>query len=167
MTHPIVIKGGHGKHWSWLTLAEVMAWCGAGYKPLPEIMLIYCQCHIYKQTSVKFESKYKISFGKCISKCCQKMVLIFFRPQWVHEKTNEQIHLRQELPDDMYSPSTITSNEYQGSLFAIYDMHFLCSTFSPCLAMLHWIHDVLPNLHGALFTWDVMNSSKPKTSNSV
>ena len=52
-------------------------------KPIHEPVLIYCQLDHQEQTSVTFESKHS-SFhsGKCISKCLQK-VDILFRPQYM------------------------------------------------------------------------------------
>ena len=54
--------------WNGSALVQVMAYCLFGTKPLPEIMLTYCQ--LEEQTSVKFESKYKtFHWRKCIWKC--------------------------------------------------------------------------------------------------
>ena len=39
-------------------LAQVMAWCLFGTKPLPEPMLAYCQLNSWEQISMKFESEF-------------------------------------------------------------------------------------------------------------
>ena len=55
------------RHWTGTALVQVMACRLFGAKPLPEPMLTYCQLDPKKQTSVKFESQYKIFHSwKCI-----------------------------------------------------------------------------------------------------
>ena len=53
------------------SLVQVIAWCRAGTKLLPEPMMIYRQLSPWKQTSEKFVAKYKhFLLTKFTSKCC-------------------------------------------------------------------------------------------------
>ena len=47
--------------WIGSALVQIMAWCLFGTKPLSKPMLGYCQSDHREQTSVKVESKYKLS----------------------------------------------------------------------------------------------------------
>ena len=58
------------RQWTESTLVQVMACRLFGAKPLPEPMPPYCQLDPCKQTSGKFESKYKTFHSwKCTWKC--------------------------------------------------------------------------------------------------
>ena len=48
------------RQWTGPALVQIMACRLFGAKPLPEIMLVYCQLHSWKQISVKFESEFRI-----------------------------------------------------------------------------------------------------------
>ena len=54
-------------HWTGSALVHVMAWPLFGAKPLPELMLAYCQLDSWEQISVKFELQfYHFHSRKCI-----------------------------------------------------------------------------------------------------
>ena len=56
--------------WTGSALVQVMACRLVGAKPSLKPMLVYCQLDHQEQTSMKFESKYKIFHSrKCIWKC--------------------------------------------------------------------------------------------------
>ena len=57
----------HQRHGS--LLVQIMASRLRGTKPLPESAVTCCQWDPWKQTSVKFQTKYKILFRKCIWRC--------------------------------------------------------------------------------------------------
>ena len=52
-----------------------MARCMFGTKPLPELMLTYCQLDLLEETSMKFQSEFKsFHWRKCIGKGCLQNV---------------------------------------------------------------------------------------------
>ena len=59
--------------WTRSSLVQVMAYPLFGVKQLPEPMLTYCQLEPWESTSVKSESKWKISKKEC-EKCYRKNV---------------------------------------------------------------------------------------------
>ena len=56
--------------WTGSALVQVMAWCRRGDKPLPELMVAYCELDSWEQFSVKFESEfYHFHSRNCIWNC--------------------------------------------------------------------------------------------------
>ena len=69
--------------WTGSALVQVMAYCRFGAKSLREPVKIYCQFDPWEQTSVKFQSKYKIFIDKNALKNAVCEMVILFRERWV------------------------------------------------------------------------------------
>ena len=85
-------SAAHMRRWTRSAMVQVMACPLFGVKPLPEPMLTYCQLDPKEQTSVKFESKYKIfrsrqSIWKCRQRNGRHFVLCgMSQPLWFWDR---------------------------------------------------------------------------------
>ena len=73
------------RQWTGSSLVQVMACCLFTAKPLPVLMLVYCQLESWEQILVKFESEfYHFAFKKMHLKFSSaKMTAILSRGRWV------------------------------------------------------------------------------------
>ena len=78
--------------WTGSVFVKLMSCCLLDTKPLSQPMLPYCQLDPQEQTSVKFESKYKLFHSwKCIWKCHLRNGSHVFQGQISDEMTTDAI----------------------------------------------------------------------------